>query len=99
MRPESKRGVALSELACAGYGEMPVRTVPLEQDSVSHFFPEAACGSLNRMLNGERWSLACPASPIFLAGRPIKNQTTHFDPLATKPQAQDGQGSEALPET
>jgi len=40
MRPESKRGVALSELACAGYGEeMPVRTVPLEQDSVSHFFP------------------------------------------------------------
>ena len=41
MRPESKRGVALSELACAGYGEMPVRTVPLEQDSVSHFFPRA----------------------------------------------------------
>ena len=39
MRPESKLGVALSELACAGYGEMPVRTVPLEQDSVSHFFP------------------------------------------------------------
>lgn len=39
MRPESKRGVALSELACAGYGKMPVRTVPLEQDSVSHFFP------------------------------------------------------------
>ena len=39
MRPESKRGVALSELACAGYGEMPVRTVPLEQDSVSHLFP------------------------------------------------------------
>ena len=39
MRPESKRGVALSELACAGYGEMPVRTVPPEQDSVSHFFP------------------------------------------------------------
>ena len=40
MRPESKRGVALSELACAGYGEeMPVRTVPLDRDSVSRLDP------------------------------------------------------------
>ena len=39
MRPESKRGVALSELACEGYREIPVRAVPLEQDSVSGFDP------------------------------------------------------------
>ena len=39
MRPDANRNGTRSQLACEGYREIPVRAVPLEQDSVSGFDP------------------------------------------------------------
>ena len=39
MRPDANRNGTRSQLACEGYREIPVRAVPLGQDSVSRLDP------------------------------------------------------------